>query len=466
MAIPEGLLSQAWVAWWAVVVPTLFGLGVVRALGLGAGAGRAAAWAFAYLVGHFVLAHGTAAWLWLGQPFGGLTVPVAGLGVGSWLLWRARRRGGEPAAAGSRLVAVVIGLLVLLVLREAVFTNAAPVRYSDEAQIWAAKAKALYGGPAVGLGLGLTVVEHADYPNFNPLVQVLAFAASGRVLHFENRLPLQCFSIALLLLLAAACRDRVRPLVTCLVLVACAGTLATGQAMAAYADVPLACASLAMAEALLRWRAGGERVWWRLACLAAAAMLATKNEGAMLVLAIGGPAVAWWWWTAGPRLPRREGVWLAVPASTVLLHQLWNRVHGLRNDLLDPALAGGRGLFARLFDQAPTHGPTVLEFFARLAIEPGPHRLLPLLFVAAALLAWIASGRRWWREPAALLLASVLAAIAGYMLVFVGTHADLAWHLATAAARTVEHVVPIAALGLAMLLGPVAGSDRGPARPD
>jgi hypothetical protein len=37
-------------------------------------------------------------------------------------------------------------------------------------------------------------------------------------------------------------------------------------------------------------------------------------------------------------------------------------------------------------------------------------------------------------------------------LVFVGTHADLAWHLPTAAARTVALVVPLCALGLALAL--------------
>ena len=74
--------------------------------------------------------------------------------------------------------------------------HAEPVRFSDEAVNWAAKAKVLYTAPNFDLKTGLDFfVEHPDYPLFNPLAQVLAFAGAGRVLHFENRLPIQFFAV-------------------------------------------------------------------------------------------------------------------------------------------------------------------------------------------------------------------------------------------------------------------------------
>ncbi|MBL8754451.1 MAG: hypothetical protein JNK15_14200 [Planctomycetes bacterium] len=471
MAAVEGILSFAVVAATAIVAPTVFGLGLVRALGLPRGAGVRVQLAYAWLTGQVALAACTAAWLWLGQPWPGLLLPIVALLAGAWLLWRCQ----PPAATGDALAApsrtargltfAATAAVVLGLVHDGMVVNAEPIRIGDEAEIWAAKAKALHGANDIELGQSLAMVSHADYPNLQPLVQVLAFAGSGRVLHFENRLPVQFFGVALLLLLSAAATRRAHTPVALAALVACSGTLATAGATRAYADTAVAFAALATVDALLRWHETGARVWWRLACLAAAALLASKNEGTMLLLAIALPTAAWSFARTAPErprpaLPRRELGWLLVPAVTWTLHRVFLHTFDLRTDLTDPALAGGRGLATRIVDQAATHGPQVAEYFGRMAIDPAAHRLLPIVFALAATVALASSRRRWLGEGAALLAAIAGSAIAGYALVFVGTHADLGWHLSTAAARTVAHVVPLCALGAAMALAPRGGAGR------
>ena len=83
MAIPEGLASYLWVGAASVLAPTVFGLGLLRWLGLSPAHGLRCALGFAYVVGHFVLAHVTLVWLWCGQPGPGCLLPVlaAALGV-------------------------------------------------------------------------------------------------------------------------------------------------------------------------------------------------------------------------------------------------------------------------------------------------------------------------------------------------------------------------------------------------
>lgn len=461
--MPDGILSQLLVVVVAVLAPTLFGAGLLRRLGLPAGSGAFATLAHGYVVGHVGLALATSLWLLTGQVVPGVLLPLAAAAAGAfWLRRRDATR--TPAAHGApaprdRTAWLVPGVALALVavhLHACLAANATPIRLGDEAEIWAAKAKVLYAANAIEPRLGFAMVAHADYPNLDPLLQVLAFAGVGRVLHWENRLPLQAFGVVLLLLLADAARRRARTPAAVVVLVAASGSLATAGATTAQADVPLAAAMLATVDALLRWRETGQLVWWRTACLAACAVLGLKNEGALLLLALALPT-AWWWWRGAPgaaALRRRDLAWLAAPLATLAMHRAFLAWFDLRTDLVDPALGGGRGLFARIVAQAGSHGPDVLARFGALAVDPTVHRLVPLAAIAAGVAACIGAGARFARSAAACLLATSALAIGGYMLVFVGTHADLAWHLATAAARIVCHVVPVAALGLAMTIAP------------
>ncbi|MBZ0150441.1 MAG: hypothetical protein K8J09_02840 [Planctomycetes bacterium] len=455
MALPEGLTTWVWVATMSVAAPGLLGFGLVRWLGLTPAHGRAFALGVGYIVGHYVLAHVTLLWLWRGQPLPGWLLPIAAATTGAWLWRRATRRpptavagpANTPAATWWSWLPVLV--LTLLLLDTFTATGAQLVRYSDEAVNFAAKAKLLYCAPGFDLGAGLGgFVEHPDYPLFNPLTQVLTFASAGRVLHAENRLPVQFFAVALLGMLSAALHRRAHPLVATLVLVAFAGTSFASMAPTAYADVMLAAATLAAAESLLRWRETGERALLGLAGLAMGAMVATKNEGAMLVLALLGPFVVervWWWW----RLPKRSALWwpaaawLLVPLSALLFQRAFNRHYGLQNDLV---------LFGRIADQLASHGPRLLDYYWGLLTDPALHRLLPLTFLVAAPIACLLRGREV--VAGALLFASFLLAMGAYSLVFLGTVYDLQWHLDVAADRCVLHVLPLVASGLAAMTWP------------
>lgn len=471
MAIPDGIASYLAVAAGSVVAPTVLGFGLLRWLGLGPAHGLRAAVGFGYVAGHYVLAHVTLAWLLLGRPGTGLALPVAALLVGLWLWRRSPRGAAAPAPREPSPWWSWLPVLLLVACSVEAFTaaNAEPVRWSDEAVNWAAKAKVLYTAPGFDLRQGLAFfVEHPDYPLFNPLAQVLAFASAGRVLHFENRLPIQFFAVALLLLLSAALARRAHPLVAMLVLVAFAGTSFSYQAPTAYADVVLACATLAAAEALLRWRETGEPVFVAIACLATGAMVATKNEGLLLAGAVAAPFLAERLLRrrgpGGPPLPWRLLGWLFVPLAAYALHRGMNGWFGIQNDLTNPALGQGRGLVARVVGQAGRNGGPVLGYYGRMLVDPAQHRLLPLAFLVAAPLAACRGTRAWLTSPTALLLAAFLCATAGYMAVFVGTIYDLKWHLDVAADRTMQHVLPLAAVGLAAAIAPAraAGGVSGP----
>ncbi|HEX5052983.1 MAG TPA: hypothetical protein VFZ65_14510 [Planctomycetota bacterium] len=474
MAAADGLISYAQVAVCGAVLPAFLGLGLVRALGLSHAHGRRTTWAHAYLVGQLAMAAVTFGWLMLGRllpgpPLPGWLLPLGAAAGGAWLLRRAARRdrrARQPEHASLWIwppLAIAIALLAEACSR----TNAEPIHSGDESAIWAAKAKVLFAAPPGTMHDGLHfLVAHPDYPLFNPLVQALAFASTGRILHWENRLPIQLFGVALLLLLSASATRRAHPLLAGLSLLAFTGTAFGHVALLAWADIMLACATLACVDALLAARETGERVWWRLACCALAAMLASKNEGAMLAVVVLGVFAARWLAdrrgaaaTAAVRL--RDAAWLLMPAGTFALHAGFNRAYGLGNDLLDPATGGGRGLFERIVHQFAAHAPEVGSYYAGYLIDAGRSRVLPILLVLTCAVAFARRGRRFFARPEALLLAVFAAATAGYMLVFIGTNAALTWHLATAADRTMLHVLPLAVLGICCAAWPLAsGGER------
>lgn len=445
-----------WTAATAIVAPLVFGLGVVRCLGLGRGSGTRVALAYGYLAGHLLLAPLTAAWLALARPLPGFVLALAATAAGIALLRRSRGQGAATTAVAhampmDHLPRAAFVVLALLLAHACLITNVEPIRFSDEAQIWAAKAKVLFTADTIDLRSAMgAMVSHGDYPPLDPLVQVWSFAMAGRVQHFENRMPIQFFGVALLALLSASMGRRANPLLATVVLVAFAGSMFWSQAQVAYADVLLALATLGAIEALLRLRETGEVVWWRLTCLSAAAMLATKNEGSLLAIAVAAPFAL----SALRRIARRELAWLLVPATAAALHRGFNAWFLLHSDLFDPAAANGRGFLSRLLQDAGERLPHVASYYGRMLLDPGPHRWIPVTFLAVAAIALATPKLRPVARPVLPLLAAFVAATIGYVLVFVATPADLQWHLDTAAARTLLQAVPIAALGLAMVVWP------------
>ena len=456
MELPEGLITYVWVGLCSVLAPAMFGVGLLRWLGLGPTHGLRLSWGLGYVVGHYVLAHAVLLWLVADQPGPGWPLPVAAAGIGLWLTRRARHRAPplRPRPRPPWTSWLPVALLSLFLVHTFLAANAEPVRYSDEAVNWATKAKVLYTAPGFDLKTGLDFfVEHPDYPIFNPLAQVLAFASAGRVLHFENRLPVQFFAVALLLILSAATTRRSHPLAAVLALVTFTGTSFLTQAPSAYADVMLACAALATGEALLRWREDGDRVFIAVAMLCSGAMISIKNEGQLLVAAIVLPfaldEIVTRWRTGSFRIAWRTLPWLGVPVAALALHRGINAWFSVQNDLTNPTLAQGRGMVTRIVEQLDGYGPQVLGYYGRMLIDPAMHRLLPLAFLVIAPIAWRIRGRAWLTGAGAPMALAFVGATAGYMLVFVSTIYDLRWHLDVAADRTMLHVLPLVVVGLA-----------------
>lgn len=464
------MTSYAAVAIGAVLAPAVLGCGIACSLGAAPAHGRRRLFGHGYVVGQLVVAHATAAWLLLGKPVPGFLLPALAMAIGAWLLWRRRPAGtaaaAVPATTGGEWSWLPCAALALWLADGFTTANFQPIRFGDEAMIWTAKAKAVYAAPEFDLSTALAFfVDHADYPLLDPLAQVLAFATSGRMLQWENRLPIQFFGVALLLLLSGAMARRVPPLLATCALAAFAGTTFSANAASAMADVALACCTLAAADALLDWLETRSSGSMALGCLALAAMLQTKNEGSLLALCLVGAVTALAW-----RERRRYGVgvalrplaWIAVPAAAWAMHRGFNAWFSLRNDLTDPAVANGRGLFTRMVEQAPANGGPVVRFYGQMLLDPSMHRLLPLGCLVLVPLAIARSRAADARRLMAVTWTTTTLATAGYMAIFVGTTAVLVdWHLHTAADRLMLHVLPLATLGVAVAATPTrAGAPR------
>jgi hypothetical protein len=467
MAFPEGLIGYGLVALASVLAPAVFGFALVRWLGLGPVHGLRFAWGVGYLIGHYVLAQVTLLWLIAGKPVSGWLLPVAAVVAAGILLRRAHRKhvAALPRVPSHWTEWLPVVLVSCVLLHAFLVANIVPVRYGDEAVNWASKAKVLYTTPGLDLSTGLNLfVSHPDYPIFNPLTQVLAFASAGRVLHFENRLPIQFFAIALLLMLSAATTRRSHALPSGLALLAFVGTSFFWLAPTAYADILLACATLAACEALLRWRETREPVFFGLGLLAMSAMVSAKNDGRLLLIALAAPFVLDLLvarvkagnWGALARLRWRSLGWLLVPIAAVLFQRGMNAWFMVRNELEIEAYTHGRGMLEIILSQLAANGPVVLASYGRMLVDPALNSLLPLTFLLAGPLAWIARGRDWWAGAGAMTWLVFVAATIGYMLVFVGTLFDLKWHMMVAADRIMQHVLPLAVVGLTTSVWPRA----------
>ena len=454
----EALTGYLLVAVWAVLAPTVFGLGCVRALGLGRGHGWRVSLSYGYLVGQLLLAPVVWLWLFAGRPVPGWSIALAAAVVGLVLCRRTARAGSTTGDVRSWVSCIALLVVAVPVLDAMTRLNVTPLLYADESLIWAAKAKVWFAVPADERAMVVhDYVMHADYPLWNPMMQCLAFGSLGRVLHWENRLPLQFASIALLMLLSAGLARRSHVLAAGVALLVFAGSTFAAWAGVAGSDVLLAFATLACAEALLRWRETGEVVWWRLACCSLAGVLASKNEGMLLTIALCvGFAVHWW--LAGVRPPAlrmlfARAAWLLLPAAAVCAQQVQNSTLGLANDLMNDA--EGRGLAARVVDQLADYGPTVLSFFWGYCVDVARSSWLLPASLLAILALLLPAPKRLRTDPAVALLAATWMTVVGYLLVFVGTSAaSLEWHLSTAADRIMLHVLPLATLGLAMAIWP------------
>ena len=474
---------------WIVAFGVPIGLGAVVAdlLGLRAQDGRlvhaARVWCLgALLLGGVVFATAN---LGLSPRMVTLVPPLlllgAGLSMGAFLRrrWREDVESKEPLPAAAPAdwprrvgLGLGMGLLIWVALDRILVPLGMPICAGDEAHLWASRARVLFESGGFGAlyraeferrilvpaGFVPFFVQHPDYPPLGPLLQTWIYAAADRVTWAENRVPLQLFGLATLLMVAGALASRTRWPIALGAAWLLLGSKPMHDALgSAYVDMVVAAGFLMATDAWLRLRSTGETRWLALMASGLALALFAKHEGALLAVAFGvGVAVDLvrdrWLRPAGLEPIRRPKgwafLWLALPIAAVLCVWLFNRTYGHGNDLLSENQKG-RPFWVLFLWQFGDRAPAVAAYFVERVLLVTSHaRAIPLLLVLVVL-----------ARPAALLSGAALApavaiaaAVGGYFVVFVGSPHHLGWHLDTAAGRVLFQLVPAATLLLGILV--------------
>ena len=471
----------------ALGAPLLLGAGVLSGLGIRARTDRIAYLGWAWASGALVTGLVLLGWASVGAPLSARAIVPFLVAVALCCLGLARVRRGPPLEPHARpaddprerlLFGLALAVLLLVACDRSLTAALQPVLRTDEAMIWAAKAKAIFSAGGLDERYAETAdyVLHADYPALNPLLQILVFAHAGEIVHFAGRAPIQVAQLALLLVLASALTRRIRPALALLVLVPCAALAGapTGDLLAtAYSDGMVALGVAIAVDAWLRWEEDGERAWIALASIGLAFATFAKNEGlffaGIFVAAVvvsrltraGRPFGSTWFARARAALP------LALAFTPFALTRASNARFGFEGDLTGTANAAGAPIWETIPDQLADRGGLVVGYVTReVLLDPGNSRLLFALaaLVALAYPARVARGK--------LLVPALLFGLAavGYGLVFVGSPHHLGrpeaakwWHLDTACVRVYAQMLPAVGVWLAAAAGELvtpAGSAR------
>jgi hypothetical protein len=444
-----------------LLVPALFGAGLLRAQGVVPRTDPLGFWGWAWLQGSAGVAVVLSAWLWLALPLEARWLaPVLLVLAGLAFALGRRVRPVEPAARASApaweqwCFGLVLVLLLVSTVDRMLLASADVLVSSDETRIWAAKARILFHAGGFGADFLAAmrtpeVIAHPDYPPLNPLLQVWVHAHAGELVHVESRLPIQAFALAGILVAASALRRRARPLVAALFLV-CIGTLGRFFTYQVFSDALVAIALFACWDLWQRHQEDGAPVWLRVLGCTAPVLVWAKNEGTLLVLvfalALLAAALA-----GRARLPgRRALAWTAPLLASVLYLRAFNWHFGLANDLLQgtaeaPDVDGvqdGPGFLELALAHAGENARPIVTSFASLIASAEQTRYLVLAFLVLLM----ADPRGALARGRATFTLGILVALLGYMAVYLGTHWDVEVHLKHSAHRLVYQLTPAAGL--------------------
>lgn len=411
-------------------------------------------------------------WRLAGLPPGALAVPLFALAL---VLASTRGRGGAPPTAGAAprrrwqaghwilagATALALAVCLLRLLQQ-------PLGEYDAVAIWNARALTIWRAdePLAPLFARLTLSHaHPDYPLLLPGAVAASFAVGGG----ESVAVPQVASVLWLFAAAGAVWAGVRHVAGAeRGRLAAALFLTTPEALfwgpAQCADLVVACLLALGAAGLARELEveGSPPAGARAALTGFVLSLLpwAKNEGLLLL----GVLVLLWLALGLSRhgIGRRRALALAAGAApglaTLAAFKLLWSPHAELPDF-------ARGALARMLD--PERWRTVLAAFAAEANPFGAGSewaATPLLLLAAAL-AGLAAARR--RGPAIAFLRLALAgSLALWLAIYLGTPADLSWHLDTSLDRLLLQLLPLACLwGFSELpsarrAGPAAGPVR------
>jgi hypothetical protein len=453
-----------WVALASIAVPFAVGCALVRVLGLSWREDGLAATGYAYVAGTFATGLVMLAWLFAGLPLAAVpfNAVLAGIALGLALLGRHRPRPAEPSLLPEspwdrsprwqRIVfGIVVTAMIAVVCDRALLTNLRPVMDTDEAFIWAPKAKVIFhvgrlddrfraqmleSAPDVA-----DVVSHKDYPLLNSLLHLLCYVDAGHITDFENRVPIQAFGIAAILVAAAALRRLASPLIGSAMLVILVSQVPFADAFPrSYADAMVALGLLCATDCFLRQSASTEACWARLGGLSLGFLVWSKHEGALLGLIVAALVLLF--------ARRHAWAWLVPPAAIAALTWAVNFHFGFRNDLVQSGTAEGT-IWTRLVAPFSERGALVASWFWRdYASAAAVSRLLlfPLL---------LAPFHPEVRARRALCAAAVAlaAAVVADLWIFAATPRPFEWHWSTAGVRVLSQLNP----AIAVVVGGVAG---------
>ncbi len=465
-------------------VPFVLGAAVLRALGIVARTDRVAWAGWSWMVGSLAIGLILFVWLWTGPDVTTATVPIVialVLAVVAALFGRSRstvpRSGASPAPAWEAwLFRLALAFVLVVTVERILESSLFGVVKGDEANFWAFRAKILFheGGFGSGYAEGVraNALLLADYPLLNPLLQLWTFAHAGRITNAVNRIPIQLFSVALVLVLAGGLRRATRPgFAAGLLLLLPAISEALFGAKNAYSDVPVALGALVALDAWFRWCDDRNTAWIGLGSLALAFLLWCKFDGLLVLGGMLGAAAAACLIAprrvlAGAR-PSAKLAWILPPVAVLALTWSVNAHFGAANLMLtsrtdpSPLAPDPEGNFVSLFFGRFTEriAPILRYFSQRIVLDASQSQFV---FVAFAVLVVVLASRSALRRHLGFSAAAVALAFTGGMLVFVGTPMELAWHLETAATRVAFQVVPAFLLWIGAASGSGMAGERLP----
>lgn len=446
-----------------LLLPLLLGIGVLRLCGVRWHDDRLAFTAWIWPAGTLSLAAVLLGCLLTHvPPAHWVSVVAAATAALHATVWRRRATttGAVRAAGGGWLFACALAIGVVITLYAMLSAAAEPCVVGDEGSLWSMKAKALWFDWYAGdFRHGQRLSTHADYPLLNPLLQAWTYSLAGGITLFENRLPIQLATLALVLATAAALRRHGRGWLASLLLsVLLLDPSQRAACLAAEADGMVALGLVVALDGWLRARASDARGHRAMLAIGFAFALAAKNEAVMYALAT--MLAASLCWIGGRRhlgatklepAPSAAGWrWCVLPLAVIAWHAGWNRWFGFQNDL-----AGGnpRGeSFSSLFTAqfCERIGPVLLAGVRLLTSLDRAHGVLLLVLLAPLL--W---PRRAFTRSLGVVTLALLGSVVGVHLVYIGSWLELQYHLTTSHARVLYQLVPASLVWFAAVFGRV-----------
>jgi hypothetical protein len=372
---------------------------------------------------HLSLVHVSVGWI-------GLSVlAAAAVATLFWRLHGTTRRGlrrpGWVDVAGA-------AAFIALIVEYARAFRVAPLNRYDAWAIWALKGHALYAfgwaDPVVFAGTSYRFAN-LDYPLLLPSLEAIDFRAMGafdtRLLHVQFLL----FLVAAVLALVALLHDVAPPLVLWASVLALAlAPAAFDQLLTAYADLPLALVFGVGVAATGRWVGTNERWSLAIATLCFGGALLTKNEGALVVLAVflGLFVVARQRW-------RALAVAAAVDVALVVPWRIYVGIHHLHDINYS---------FLNSFDYGHIHGragvgPIAFRTLGGQMIDPGQWGLLVPIAAAIVVVALVTGPRTL---PLFAIIWTVVAWL-GLSWIYVISHYEYSYYLDSTKERVVASIV-------------------------